>query len=392
MAAVEASSGKESQVDPFIAGRTADVVLTSPPYRYRSFVEDPPLKRAALHQRLEAQASVAVRHFLGDHVIVLDIEPQGSRIIELGMVRLTFGHVEAVESLLFDPGLEVLGPASGGKAKQAKAALVAGAGSFREQMAHVHNFVAGHRKFVGWNRANDRTNFANELQLAGSPAGEVTWVDGLDLLRVAYDRDGRYSPGLEAAYNEVFGTTWKQGSSHYALDDALHTAHLVRAACRLLVERGKRPEQVPTVPGFLGTGWQPIDVISMPKRRYELPPQPGNPPGTSPMRGWFERVDRWRTAEGLAPRTPDPDPCPAWSRQRRLAQVQDQPEPPSEVRHWQARRRQRWQDSGLTTRYELPLPAELHQLRHQLEARTQRGGGEDVAATTSPRPASLSLP
>jgi hypothetical protein len=269
------------------------------------------------------------------------------------MVRLTVGHIEAVESLVVDPGLSVLGPAVGGKAKQAKAELVRDAGSFADQMVHLHNFVAGHRLFVGWNVANDRKNLANELLLASASFGEMTWVDGVDLIRLATGWRGGYKPGLEQAWLEIFGGPWRQ--QHAALVDALHTAHLVRALSRRLVGSGYRPEHIPTAAGWLGTAWRPVQAISAPKRRFPLPPPPPEPPVG---RRW---LDQWRAEQGLPPRQPNPDPCPRFSA-------------PSGADHrgagwaWRQRYEKKWTDSGLSVRYTMPVPVEEHDLAAQVEA------------------------
>lgn len=248
------------------------------------------LSRFAREAQVRFECARAVRALLGDHVIVLDVEPQGARVVEIGMVRVSFGHVEAVESFLLDPGVQVLGARPSTKVKLDKAELVRGAGSFADQAVHFYNFVAGHRLFAGWSPGNDAANLTSEFALAGLPHAEMTWVDVQDLFRQATGERGKVR--LVTAYERMFGSGWAQ--PHYALDDAVHTAHLLGVVCRDLVA-GQAPPEVVRTSGWLGRDWLPMDVISEPKRRFSLP----DPPRV-PYQQYLGKVNRWRRELGLA--------------------------------------------------------------------------------------------
>lgn len=272
-----------------------DAVLTSPPYASSGF------RRA---QEYRHAAARAVRELLGDNLIVLDTEPQGPRLYEVGMVRLTFGYAEAFESFLIDPGRDALPFPAATASKTETAALVAGVGTFSERVQVVHNFVGGHRRFLGWNPANDRDNFLGEFRRAGLAHGETTWVDGRRLYGAVSGRG--QAPRLEKAYEECFGLTWKQ--RHYALDDALRTVHLLSATALRMLAAGMGPEDVVTEKGALGTAWGSPAAAEEPRRRLPLPPPPLMPAQT------LRRVQRWREAEGFAW---DREPCPLPFSERR---------------------------------------------------------------------------
>jgi len=249
------------------------------------------------------QCARAVRSLFGDHFIVIDTEPQGPRLYEIGMVRITNGWIEDVESLLVDPGPEVLPRRAANADKTAKAELVDGAGSFSDNAAHIHNFVAGHTLFTGWRPANDRDNFLGELKIAGLPFGPTSWVDVRSLFsavgnkRVANMR-------LDQAYAAVFGREWKQ--KHYALDDAVHTAHLLAAVSLELVDNGLTAEDIETMKGRLGRSWTPVESISPPRRRHPLPPPVPSPPKVK------ESARRWLETHGSRRR--EELPCVGFSK------------------------------------------------------------------------------
>jgi len=247
------------------------------------------------------RAAASTRKILGDHAVVIDTEPQGSRLYEVAFVRIGYGYLDAVESLLVDPGDLVLPRRAKNADKTAKAQLVEGAGSFAENSAHIHNFLAGQNLVFGWNPANDRDNFLSELVLAGVPFGATHWIDVRTLFKAAKNPQ-LANTSLKDAYDTVFGGNWAQ--EHYALDDAVKTSHLLLYACHELEKCGVPAQEIETLKGRLGTAWTPVQSISPPKRRRELPLPPRFSQVLSPRR--VEDNKRWLQEHSATPTEPYP--------------------------------------------------------------------------------------
>jgi len=218
----------------------------------------------------EGAVALATRALLDDHVIVIDTEHKGDRVVEVGMVRMSYGHIEAVESFLVHPGEGAIPPGAGTKKKQGMAQLVDGAPPFASVAGHMANFVAGHELFVGWYLAKDRDLLLDEFHTAGIGHGKTAWMDLKLWWNALHARRGS-APHLDGAYSDVFNAS--DVPFHTALGDAIATAQLLQVLSLEMLAQGMRPEDLVTEKGRHGTVWHtgPVETALVRRGGQPLP-------------------------------------------------------------------------------------------------------------------------
>lgn len=247
----------------------------------------------------------AWEHYLDrKQVLVLDVEPAGDRVYEVGLVRGDWRHT-TFEDFIVDPGRDVIVDRPMPTDKRAeRLALVKGAGSFAEHFGRIAAFCRPVRHFVAWNVSSDRDRFLGEFWRENAPFPEIRWIDAMKIAEIAWDYR---KPKLRDVANERLTLARRQGllvdlmtgdlvppfrsakvsvsrldaevdtpsalipvkwqQNHHALADARVTFMVFRRALVELHRRGVPRNHLPVEAGFLGDDWPADQAVGPAKRR-----------------------------------------------------------------------------------------------------------------------------